>query len=193
MRESKSNRLGVPRTASMIRPAMRALALSLVMLSVVACTARRPAPIEDRSPPPVSAAPAPPPAAAPSAVPEVRVPTYTVKRGDTLRGIASELGVDARDLAAWNNIENANVIRPGQVLRVGPPGPPPSPETTAGVQTMPLKSAPPVVAGSGESTTLTPIMPAPPAARAADPGPRDSEHYKTQPKALKEPYSEQAL
>ena len=39
---------------------------------------------------------------------------YTVKRGDTLYQIALDHGLDYRELAAWNNIENVNVIRVGQ-------------------------------------------------------------------------------
>jgi lipoprotein NlpD len=45
-----------------------------------------------------------------------------------------------------------------------------------------LRTPPPVVAGDARSAA-----PAPP------PGPRNNENYKAQPKALKEPYSEQAL
>ena len=44
--------------------------------------------------------------------------TYTVKRGDTLYSIALDHGQDYRELAQWNNLDNPNVIRIGQVLRV---------------------------------------------------------------------------
>ncbi len=57
--------------------------------------------------------------------PEAREPsptggpqTYIVKRGDTLYAIALDHGLDYRELAAWNNIENVNLIRVGQVLRL---------------------------------------------------------------------------
>src|SRR4051812_23977809 len=49
-------------------------------------------------------------------------PSYTVKRGDTLFAIAQRHRIDARDLARWNNIGRDNLIRPGQVLRLSPPG-----------------------------------------------------------------------
>jgi LysM repeat protein len=43
-------------------------------------------------------------------------PTYTVKRGDTLIGIAARFGVAETDLMAANNISNRNRIYAGQVL-----------------------------------------------------------------------------
>lgn len=42
--------------------------------------------------------------------------TYTVRSGDTLSGIASQLGVSWYSLKAKNGIGNANLIYPGQVL-----------------------------------------------------------------------------
>ena len=109
-----------------------------------------------------------------------------MKRGDTLYAIALDHGLDYRELAAWNNLENVNVIRVGQVLRLSAPGEP-APAGAAGVQTAPLKVVPPVVAGDART------VPPPPAPSAVDSSARNSESYKTQPKALKEPYSEQAM
>ena len=57
---------------------------------------------------------------------------YTVKRGDTLMGIALDYGQNYRDLATWNNLANPNDIKVDQVLRVAPP------DQVAGVQTMPV-------------------------------------------------------
>ena len=57
---------------------------------------------------------------------------YTVKRGDTLMGIALDYGQNYRDLAAWNNLANPNDIKVDQVLRVAPP------DQVAGVQTAPV-------------------------------------------------------
>jgi lipoprotein NlpD len=159
-------------------------AVALVVL-LAACASRAPAPIEERG-----ARPAKPVAAAPAPVlvapePERRPQFYTVKRGDTLQAIALDHGLDYRELAAWNNIENVNVIRVGRVLRLSPPGEP----AAAGVTTTPLRSAPPVVAADARPAP-TPQA-APPAAPV--PVPRNTESYKSQPKAVKEPYSEQAL
>lgn len=46
---------------------------------------------------------------------------YTVRPGDTLIRIALESGQNWRDVAAWNNLSNPNLIEIGQVLRVQPP------------------------------------------------------------------------
>lgn len=44
--------------------------------------------------------------------------TYTVKRGDTLSGIAAKYGTTVSKLASLNNIKNVNRIYVGQVLKV---------------------------------------------------------------------------
>lgn len=41
---------------------------------------------------------------------------YTVKRGDTLWGISIMYGITVDDLVKWNNIQNRNLIYPGQRL-----------------------------------------------------------------------------
>ena len=43
---------------------------------------------------------------------------YTVQRGDNLTRIAQRFGTNVKQLVAWNNIPNPNLIFPGQVLRV---------------------------------------------------------------------------
>ena len=181
----------MPRTAS-AEPisASRFARLAAVALAVVVagCASRKPAPVEERAAPPTRppqvAAPAPaPPAPAPE--PEARPQTYTVKRGDTLYKIALDNGLDYRELATWNGIENVNLIREGQTLRLAAPGE--TAPAAAGVTTMPLKSAPPLVSGDMRPP------PSPPATPLAVPGARNTDNYKTQPKALKEPYSEQAV
>jgi lipoprotein NlpD len=166
-------------------------AVALLAVVLVGCASRTRAPVEDRTAAPAAvapsaAAPAPQP---PAAEPESRVPTYTVKRGDTLYQIALDHGLDYKDLAAWNNLENPNKILIGQVLRVAAPG-----EVSAagsGVTTAPLKVAPAVTearpgvaSASGASAG---------AATAASSAARNADNYKSSPKAFKEPYSEQAL
>jgi lipoprotein NlpD len=159
-------------------------ALLLVLIVALAgCASRTRAPIEDRAappvrPPPPVVAPAPP---APSPSEPAAGPTYVVKRGDTLYQIALDSGLDYRELAAWNNIENVNVIRVGQVLRLTAPGA--EREAAApGVTTAPLRSAPAVVESK-------PSAPAPATPAVA----RNTDTLKSQPKAFKEPYSEQSL
>ena len=170
--------------------AWRTLVVALLATTLVgACATRRPAPVEDRTarPPTPSVAPAPAPpssvGAPTGAEPDWRPPTYTVKRGDTLHAIALDHGLDYRDLAAWNNLDNPNRIEVGQVLRLAPPG---AVVGGAGdVTTAPLRSTPPVVA---QGTTVAPAVSPPPPS-----GLRNTDSYKSQPKVFKEPYSEQAL
>ncbi|MDP4077320.1 peptidoglycan DD-metalloendopeptidase family protein [Acidovorax sp. A1169] len=87
---------------------------------------------------------------------------YTVKPGDTLIRIGLENGQGWKDIARWNNLENANLIEVGQVLRVVAPGttPPPVIAADTGVVTRPVTS-----------TTITPSAPTgtalPPASTAS--------------------------
>ena len=48
--------------------------------------------------------------------------SYTIKKGDTLYGIALDAGLDYRELANWNGLGDSTVIRVGQVLRLTAPG-----------------------------------------------------------------------
>jgi lipoprotein NlpD len=66
---------------------------------------------------------------------------YTVKKGDTLYRIALEFGQDYRDLVTWNNLENANVIRVDQVLRIAPPASAADSAANPAAQTMPVKGS----------------------------------------------------
>jgi lipoprotein NlpD len=178
-----------PLSSSIASAALVRIAAVALVIGVAACASRGRAPIEDRSPrPSAPAAPAPAGEAPAPAEAEARPQTYTVKKGDTLLGIAVDHGLDYRELAAWNNIENPNRIAVGQVLRVVPPGDAAT-GAQGGVQTMPLKSAGQVQSGEAGSASIAPAG----AATAAAAGGRNSETYKSQPKAIKEPYSEQAL
>ena len=135
------------------------------------------------SPTPAAAAAA---AAAPAAVEtDTRPQTYTVKAGDTLARIALDNGLDYRELAAWNNLDNPNVIRVGQVLRLTSPTAGGAAGTTtaaAPVTTAPLRA--PTAAADGKPAT-------PPV--ASGPVARGDGSVKSSPKALREPYSEQAV
>ncbi len=183
--------------------ARRALSLCAIAALAAGCATRTPAPVSERAPAPparpapAAAQPAPAPAAkVPAAEPDWRPQTHTVKRGDTLYQVALEYGLDYRDLAAWNGIENVNVIRVGQVLRLTAPGSEAAPGAAAagaaGTTTAPLRSAPPVgAAPAGPSPAATPAT-APTAAPATAARAPEGAN-KTAPKAVKEPWSEQAM
>ncbi|MDP2057924.1 MAG: LysM peptidoglycan-binding domain-containing protein, partial [Thiobacillus sp.] len=94
--------------------------LGVMLLGLVACTASGPAPVSDRSPARTavkSVAPRP-------ATPQIALSTnglHTIQRGDTLYGIAFANGLDYREIAIWNQLESADLILVGQVLRLTPP------------------------------------------------------------------------
>ena len=145
-----------------------AAALALLLMSGCAPT-HRPAPVSERTPSAKPAAKPAPTPAAPAREADPRAERYTVKKGDTLYLIALDHGLDYKELAEWNNLDNPDVIRIGQQLRLRAPA--------STVVATPLKSAP-VVEGR-------PVGSAPPAAVG--------EAVKSQPKAVKVPYSDQAL
>jgi lipoprotein NlpD len=57
-----------------------------------------------------------------------------VQRGDTLYAIAFANGLDHREIAIWNQLESADRILVGQVLRLAPP--------PGGVEVKPLDDEP---------------------------------------------------
>jgi lipoprotein NlpD len=121
-----------------------------------------------------------PPAAKPAAAPAVgaRPDAYAVRRGDTLFSIALDHGLDYKELAAWNNLDDANRIRPGQQLRLKPP---------AGVQEAPVTVNPVTTSGRVETRPLSALGPA--RAEAAARPANVEEPVKTEPLARKLPYS----
>ena len=54
----------------------------------------------------------------PTPAPAPAVETHTVKRGDTLAGIADKYGTTYQHLAAINGINNPDLIYAGQVLKI---------------------------------------------------------------------------
>jgi len=110
-----------------------ALLFALILSGCVSPTYR--APVEDRKPPVKAATSAmtQAPTAAPveagaakSVMPNAenagRAGFYTIKPGDTLIRIGLDAGQNWRDIARWNNLDNANLIEVGQVLRIVAPG-----------------------------------------------------------------------
>jgi lipoprotein NlpD len=153
------------------------IALLLAALVLASCAARRPAPVADRPQPlPEGAAVAEAaPPTEPAAPVEKPIPTHTVKRGETLVGIALQYGLDYRELAAWNGITNPNVIGVGQVLALAAPramqGAPVATPLAEGPVTTPLATARPI-----EARPLS-----------------NTDTVKVEPRGQKVPFSERAL
>jgi lipoprotein NlpD len=103
----------------------RAVCLGVSLLGLAACTSPGPAPVSDRSANRAEASRAVTPQIAPSTN-----GLHTVQRGDTLYAIAFANGLDYREIASWNQLESADRIMVGQVLRLTPPA--------GAVETMPL-------------------------------------------------------
>jgi len=156
-------------------------ALAVVALLAAACAARRPAPVSERTPmPPEGTVAQPAPAAEPPPPPvEKPVPTHTVKKGETLVGIALQYGLDYRELAAWNNIVNPAALKVGQVLVIAPP---------AGAAV--AAPAAPAPRGSG-AAVATPLVTAGPPIEGRPLANTDT--TKVEPRAQKLPFSERAL
>ncbi|MBK7421763.1 MAG: peptidoglycan DD-metalloendopeptidase family protein [Propionivibrio sp.] len=110
--------------------------------------------------------------------------SYTVKPGDTLYSIAREHGMDYRELIALNGIDNPNRITVGKILKVRPP----AAATSSSAATSSVATTAPVVSDVVQSRPLaTEPMP-----EKRPPG-TSTETVKREPKAGKEPYSDQAL
>lgn len=91
--------------------------LAVWVLGLAGCTAPGPAPVSDRS----AGRPAAKPEMARPATPQIApstTGTHTVQRGDTLYAIAFANGLDYREIAIWNQLESADRILVGQVLRL---------------------------------------------------------------------------
>lgn len=156
---------------------IRVLAPLAIALVMAGCKSQPPAPAVDRSTSSV-ARPAAPPVGGPG--------YYTVRRGDTLYRIALEHGQDYKDVIAWNNITNPDVIKEGQVLRVAPPGATPVAAGDA-VVAQPVVTTPVVESRPLDTPgKVTPGTPAPIAASTPGDG------LKREPRGGKEPYSDEA-
>lgn len=142
------------------------LAILLAVTLLGGCASRTPAPVIERGG-------APGKAPAQVGTPARPGEFHTVKRGETLYSIALEHGQSYRDVAAWNNIDNPNVIRVGQQLRVAPP--------EGAVVVKPI-AGPAVV-------EVHPI----PGTGATSAGTTSADTFKREPKGGKQPYSEQAM
>lgn len=151
---------------------MSATRLILVVLLPIlgGCASYAPAPVEERGaaqPAPAAAQPAEPATSDPG------VRYHTVKKGDTLYSIALDHGQDHKDVAAWNSLDNPNLLRIGQQLRVTPPD----------------DAAPVAVAKPVTSSAPVEVKPAP----GATAGGSNSASLKREPKGGKLAWSDAAL
>jgi len=146
--------------------------VAMVVLLSACASPRHRAPVEERN---LNALGTPPAAngmaTAPATNPNAGQPGYyTVKPGDTLIRVGLETGQSWRDIMAWNNMENPNVLEVGQVLRVVPPAAnaavaSTNPISTARVESRPLDAKAPAPAASGPApatpAAATPTAPVP--------------------------------
>lgn len=128
------------------------LAVSAAVVSLMAgcATQHHRAPVEDRGRASVSSPSAPTPKPPPGAENAGKPGYYSVKPGDTLIRIALEAGQNYKDIAAWNGLENPNLIEVGQVLRVVPPSAEATGSATAGA----LPAAKPITVPKVEARGL---------------------------------------
>ena len=169
---------------------IRLFILGFLMLSLAACETNPPAPVIERAP----QAPKPKPDEAKTADTKTaaadggkdwRPDSHIVKKGDTLFGIGLEYGLDYKEIAAANNIAPPYPIKIGQKIDLSSFKNKPAAaieETSAtedGVVITPMKTEPvvtgdkPVAETRPAPSTVTPVL--------------------TEPKAVREPYSLEAL
>lgn len=132
----------------------RLLAAAAVALTFAGCsTPINKAPVEDRGRVGTGLSPNRLPPGAENAG---KAGYYTVKPGDTLIRVALETGQNWRDLAAWNSLDNPNLIEVGQVLRVVSPSVDPSATASAATPASgnALPAAKPVTSSRVEARSL---------------------------------------
>lgn len=152
-----------------LHPLIRRAAFLLGALVLAAgCATRSPAPVVERAPAPPPKAE--PPKQAPPKPVAKPIPTHTIKRGETLVGIALQYGLDYRELAAWNGIANPNVISVDQVL---------------------VLAAPSGAAAPPAATVATPLAGTGPVSEARPLG--NTDKLKVEPRGQRLPYSDKAL
>lgn len=162
---------------------IRAVGVTLLLsLALGACTTTQKAPVIDRMPvekkPEVAAKPAV------RSVPgkDWRPDVHTVKKGDTLYSIGLEYGYDYKEIAQANNIAPPYVIRVGQQLKLKDG----KPAAASAVAQEPADNGVVVTPLNTEGTVTEPVAPSAAAVSGVIP-------TLSEPKALREPYSEKAL
>lgn len=150
----------------------RVLAM-LPFVGLLACVSNAPAPLETRTP-------------TQSATALVARPGYyIVKKGDTLYSIAHQHERDFRELAEWNGLNDPNVLKAGQEIRVAPLSSTQENNTNVVavapspvIESRPLTGISPVITSTAISETPVAVIP--------------SAGQKTEPKGGRVAYSPQA-
>ena len=106
--------------------------VSIITVAIVGCTVPKPAPVETRT---VELERKPVEAHFKRNKNLVDGAFYTVRKGDTLYGIALAFGQNWRDIASWNNLSDPDKIKIGEKLRVVPK------DTGNAAVSIPLESA----------------------------------------------------
>lgn len=164
---------------------IRAVGVTLLLgLALGACTTTQKAPVIDRAPvekkPEIATKPAPKSAPGKDWRPDV----HTVKKGDTLYSIGLEYGYDYKEIAQANNIAPPYVIRVGQQLRLKDIGKPAA--ASSAVAQEPADNGVVVTPLNTEGAVTEPVAPSVAPVSGVIP-------MLSEPKALREPYSEKAL
>jgi lipoprotein NlpD len=165
-----------------------------LLAGLTGCMTTAPVPVADSGAPVRIEKPLDAPATAPAIA---AGKFYTVKKGDTLYSIALDHGIEYRELAAWNNIDNPSRIRVGQQLRVAAVEPVPA---AAAAVAIPIGAAEVRPIESGGAVTARPLdgtaAPLTPAATAVPVAPvpmMADDRVKRAPIGGKLPYSEANL
>ena len=108
-----------------------------------------------------------------------RFEVYTVQKGDTLYSIARSRGIDHKDLAEWNNIQDPGAIHIGQQLTLSSPSRLSQPSLFA----IPQPVAPSAAVAAAPNTIPS----------LDEKAGTNTDKLKVEPKAFKLPYSEQAV
>lgn len=177
---------------------MRFVIIVFITLFLAACESSPPAPVIERVPQPSkpsssnkpsssskAGSPAKSADSKTAAGKDWRPDSYTVKKGDTLYSIGLEYGYDYKEIAAANNITVPYTIKIGQILSFGSLNGKPAPaetkpsatENSDGVIVTPIKtdtgSTPTVAEAKTTPSAVTPVL--------------------SEPKAIREPYSIEAM
>ena len=158
---------------------LTAALLAVALLAGCSTSSTQRAPVEDRGGAGVAGAPRIDPATLPGAENAGKPGFYTVRAGDTIMKIATEVNQPWREIARWNNLENPNQIEVGQVLRVVPPPGSTPPVTVVTEPARPGAAASPAAPAPGRppvpvATQTTPGVAAAPAPAPAPAAPAAS-------------------